>query len=189
MSLKISATVILYNPDDEIFENISSYSNDVDSLIVVDNSTRHDANLVDRLHKNFKNMIYINNNANLGIATALNIGCDEAIKSGSDWILTMDQDSKFINFKHYKQCLLNLDSYENIALLCANTNWSEELGIPKNPSFDNEEKFSAITSANFLNLKLFEQIGRFEDKLFIDLVDYDYCIRVQIQNFTQAMLN
>jgi len=182
MSLKVSATVILYNPEDEIFDNILSYAKDVDNLIVVDNSTTHNDNLIKRLEE-FNNLIYINNNANLGIATALNIGCDKAIEKESDWILTMDQDSRFINFKHYKECLLHLEDKDNTALLCANTNWSEEKGIPNNPSFENKEQFTAITSANFLNLKLFEQIGRFEDKLFIDLVDYDYCLRVQVKNF------
>ncbi len=182
MSLKVSATVILYNPEDEIFDNILSYAKDVDNLIVVDNSTTHNDNLIKRLEE-FNNLIYINNNANLGIATALNIGCDKAIEKESDWILTMDQDSRFINFKHYKECLLHLEDKDNTALLCANTNWSEEQGIPDNPSFDGKDQFTAITSANFLNLKLFEQIGRFEDKLFIDLVDYDYCLRVQVKNF------
>jgi len=181
MSLKLSATVILYNPEDEIFDNISSYANDVDMLIVVDNSTTYNVPLIDKLKSEFSNMTYINNNANLGIATALNIGCDEAIQNSCDWILTMDQDSRFINFPHYKKCLESLQNSDDIALLCANTNWSEPLGIPKNPTCENEEKFSAITSANFLNLKLFEQVGRFEDKLFIDLVDYDYCIKIQVQ--------
>ncbi len=183
MNLKVAATVILYNPEEDTIENISSYANDVDILVVVDNSTRHNIDLIDILHQKFKNMIYINNNANLGIATALNIGCDKAIEDGCDWILTMDQDSKFINFPHYKKCLLNLQNSDNIALLCANTNWSEPLGIPENPTCKNEEKFSAITSANFLNLNLFEQVGRFEDKLFIDLVDYDYCVKVQVEKF------
>lgn len=181
MSLKLSATVILYNPEDEIFDNILSYSSDVDILVVVDNSTTHNTHLIEKLQSKLTNMVYINNNANLGIATALNIGCDKALEEGCDWILTMDQDSKFINFTHYKKCLTNLKNSDDVALLCANTNWSQDKGIPQNPTCENEERFSAITSANFLNLKLFEKVGRFEDKLFIDLVDYDYCIKAQIQ--------
>lgn len=183
MVSKISATVILYNPEDEIYDNILSYGHNVDLLIVVDNSTKHNNELINRLTKEFTNLIYINNNANLGIATALNTGCDCAKEHGSKWILTMDQDSKFINFDHYKACLFNLNKTNDIALLCANTNWNSELGIPNTPSFESKEQFTAITSANFLNLELFETIGRFEDKLFIDLVDYDYCLRVQVKNF------
>lgn len=183
MSFKISATVILYNPEDEIYKNIKSYANDVDTLIVIDNSTKHNSALIEKLHNDMPNLIYINNNDNLGIATALNIGCDKAIENGSEWILTMDQDSRFLNFKHYKNCLFNLDNTENIALLCANTNWNEKDDLPDNLGCEYEEKFSAITSANFLNLKLFEKIGRFEDKLFIDLVDYDYSIKAQLQKF------
>ncbi len=182
MNLKISSTVILYNPEDEVFQNIESYVNDVDQLIVVDNSTKHNEILINKLKKEFDNIVYINNNGNLGIATALNIGCDKAIQNGANWILTMDQDSKFINFPHYKKCLESLEDTTNIAILSANTTWSDEKEVPNSFSCEYKETFSAITSANLLNLKLFEQVGRFEDKLFIDLVDYDYCIKAQINN-------
>ena len=96
-NLKLAATVILYNPEDEIYINIESYINYVDILYIIDNSTHHNNNLVKRLNKNFTNIKYINNNANLGIATALNIGCKEALDEKFNWILTMDQDSKFLN--------------------------------------------------------------------------------------------
>ena len=180
---KVAACVVLYNPEDDVYENIVSYVTEVDVLFVVDNSTRHNEDLINRLHTSFSNIEYINNNENLGIATALNIGCTEALKKGYEWILTMDQDSRFINFCDYLSCLSKLDNTDNIALLSANTNYNEEMTVPTKPECSFEEKFSAITSANLLNLKLFEKIGRFEDKLFIDLVDYDYCIKAQIHNF------
>ena len=180
---KVAACVVLYNPEDDIYENIASYIKDVNILYVVDNSTRHNEDLIKRLFDAFSNIEYINNNDNLGIATALNIGCNKALERGYKWILTMDQDSKFINFPDYLSCLANLKNTSNIALLSANTNYNEEMMIPKQAECSFEEKFSAITSANLLNLELFEKIGKFEDKLFIDLVDYDYCIKAQIHNF------
>jgi len=182
-NIKVAACVVLYNPEDEIFENISSYISNVDLLYIVDNSTTHNQKLIEKLLNTFTNIEYINNNDNLGIATALNIGCNKALVNGYDWILTMDQDSKFINFPHYLHCLETLEESNNIAILSANTNYNKEMKIPTQAICDFEEKFSAITSANLLNLKLFEQIGKFEDKLFIDLVDYDYCIKAQMNNF------
>ncbi|WP_455755655.1 glycosyltransferase [Sulfurimonas sp.] len=183
MNFKIAATVILYNPEDEIFDNIDSYAKEVDKLIVVDNSTQYNNDLIKRLEDAFTNLEYINNEGNLGIATALNIGCDAAIKNSSDWILTMDQDSKFLNFKHYKDCLLSLDDISKVALLAANTMWHAKDHLPTNPTFNYEEKFLVITSGNLLNLSLFNNIGRFEDKLFIDMVDHDYCIRAQEKEY------
>jgi len=179
---KLSAAVILYNPDENMYENILSYALYVTQLIIVDNSTLHNKKLIRKLQDKLPNLIYINNQANLGIATALNIACEKAIECHSDWILTMDQDSRFLNFPAYIQCLEKLDNTDNIAILAANTMWNTENVIEKTNCIY-EEKFIVITSANFLNLKLFHTIGKFEEKLFIDMVDHDYCLRAQINNF------
>ena len=184
--IKLAACVVLYNPDDTIFENILTYGNYVDKLIVVDNSLKKNNLLIDRLNEVFESkLIYINNNDNLGIATALNQACDKAIELQFKWILTMDQDSSFINFDHYKKCLEKVQNVNNIALLAANTDKEGYSTCDINECSCNykEDKFSVITSANIVNLEYFEEIGRFNDKLFIDMVDYDYCLRINIKKF------
>lgn len=182
-NIHIAATVILYNPEENIISNIGSYANFVDLIILIDNSEEHNIKLIKNLKEKFKNSIYINNNQNLGIATALNIGCETAIKKGFDWILTMDQDSKFLNFIEYKNCLLNLKKTSDIAILAANMTYNAKEKMRNNLKYNYEEKDFVITSGNLLNLKLFHKIGRFEDKLFIDMVDYDYSARVREHNF------
>ena len=184
--IKLAACVVLYNPDDTIFENILTYGNYVDKLIVVDNSLKKNNLLIDRLNEVFESkLIYINNNDNLGIATALNQACDKAIELQFKWILTMDQDSSFINFDHYKKCLEKVQNVNNVALLAANTDKEGYSNFDINECSCNyrEDKFSVITSANIVNLEYFEEIGRFNDKLFIDMVDYDYCLRINIKKF------
>ena len=184
--IKLAACVVLYNPDDTIFENILTYGNYVDKLIVIDNSLKKNNFLIDKLSEVFESkLIYINNNDNLGIATALNQACDKAIELQFKWILTMDQDSSFINFDHYKKCLEKVQNVNNVALLAANTDKEGYSNFDKNECSCNyrEDKFSVITSANIVNLEYFEEIGRFNDKLFIDMVDYDYCLRINIKKF------
>ena len=184
--IKLAACVVLYNPDDTIFENILTYGNYVDKLIVVDNSLKKNKFLIDKLNEVFESkLIYINNNDNLGIATALNQACDKAIELQFKWILTMDQDSSFINFDHYKKCLEKVQNVNNVALLAANTDKEGYSNFDINECSCNyrEDKFSVITSANIVNLEYFEEIGRFNDKLFIDMVDYDYCLRINIKKF------
>lgn len=184
--IKLAACVVLYNPDDTIFENILTYGNYVDKLIVIDNSLKKNNLLIDKLNEIFESkLIYINNNDNLGIATALNQACDKAIELKFKWILTMDQDSSFINFDHYKKCLEKVQNVNNVALLAANTDKEGYSNFDKNGCSCNyrEDKFSVITSANIVNLEYFEEIGRFNDKLFIDMVDYDYCLRINIKKF------
>ena len=184
--IKLAACVVLYNPDDTIFENILTYGNYVDKLIVIDNSLKKNNFLIDKLNEIFESkLIYINNNDNLGIATALNQACDKAIELQFKWILTMDQDSSFVNFSHYKKCLEKVQNVNNIALLAANTDKEGYSTCDINECSCNyrEDKFSVITSANIVNLEYFEEIGRFNDKLFIDMVDYDYCLRINIKKF------
>ena len=179
---KVSATVILYNPIDSVYNNILSYGLHVTHLIIIDNSTYHNVSLIKKLQSNLPNITYIDNKKNIGIAIALNIACEKAIEYRSDWILTMDQDSRFLDFPAYLQCLEKINYIADVALLAANTMWNTEK-IVKKTNCIYEEKFLVITSANLLNLKLFHTIGKFEEKLFIDMVDHDYCIRAQIKNF------
>jgi len=174
---------VLYNPTDEIFENIDSYVSFIDTLIVIDNSESIDQKIKHELYSRYNNLVYIGSNENFGIATALNIACDKGIELGFEWILTMDQDSKFINFSDYIKCLLKLENKEETAILGSNTMWHAADHLPSNPTCNHIEKFLVITSGNFLNLKLFNDIGRFEDKLFIDMVDHDYCMKAQQKNY------
>ncbi|WP_428739271.1 glycosyltransferase [Sulfurimonas sp.] len=189
MELKIAATVILYNPEDDIVKNLQSYAKQVDKLIVVDNSTNKNDKLIEKIHSEIPHTIYIDNQDNLGIATALNIACDKALELNYDWILTMDQDSEFINFTDYLNCLQKFHAQDNIALLAPNTQWHARTYLPQNPTCTYEERFLVITSGNFLNLKLFNQIGRFEDKLFIDMVDHDYCMKANMQGLKIYFFN
>ncbi len=123
-------------------------------------------------------LVYIDNNDNLGIATALNQACDKAIELQFEWILTMDQDSSFINFLHYKKCLFSVLSLSKVCLLSGNTIRDAIKEYNGNLSLNYEEKFIVITSGNIINLKYFNKIGRFDNKLFIDMVDYDFCAKI-----------
>ena len=178
--MKIAACVVLYHPDENVIHNIASYADEVDLLIAVDNSEKTNASLLHSLEKLYKEkLVLIENRANLGIATALNKACDKALELQCNWILTMDQDSAFINFEHYKHCLSTLKKTQDIALLAANTIRHARDFLSPHPTCDYEEKKIVITSGNLLNLSHFNQIGRFDDTLFIDLVDYDYCAKAR----------
>jgi len=41
-----------------------------------------------------------------------------------------------------------------------------------------------ITSGSLLNLSLFKKLGGFDEELFIDLVDNEYCLRARLQDFS-----
>ena len=188
INMKISAVVVLYNPDKNVLENISSYVDSVDSLYMVDNSEKKNDSLIVSLCENTK-IVYCDNQGNQGIAHALNIGCNKAIDDGYDWILTMDQDSVVTpnmldNMFNYLEYVTNMNHISIIAPFHSNPYHSE--------SFSDEtysEILATMTSGNLLNLTNYKQIGPFREDLFIDYVDNEYCLRGRRKGYKVIQVN
>lgn len=87
----IAAVVIWYNPNLEFQQNVETYAKFLPKIYIVDNSDGDNADLASRI----PNAEYIANRKNLGIAAALNIGCDKAMADGFSHVMTMDQDSQW----------------------------------------------------------------------------------------------
>ncbi len=174
--MNISAVIVLYNPNNKLTDNIYSYLEQVDKLYAVDNSEYKDNVLIEELKQN-KKIKYIDNKGNRGIAHALNVGANEAIKDGYDFLLTMDQDSKTSE----NMIFLMLECIQNFNLL--------EVGIisPFHASKFNAtsndkgcvKKNMVMTSGNLLSLEAYKKSGPFLEELFLDYVDNEYCLRLQ----------
>jgi rhamnosyltransferase len=180
--LNMDAVVVLYHPDDSIIENLKSYQQ-VNTIYAVDNSENYDDDLIEKL-KQFENLIYINNNGNQGIAHALNVGAKKAIENGVDWLLTMDQDSKFSldGLSHLKQCLMNkIENNIQVGLVAPSHK--------ENQNDDVQKELVVMTSGNIVNLKAYSEVFGFEEKLFIDAVDYDFCLKLNIAGYKVLQCN
>jgi len=126
------------------------------------------------------------NNDNLGIATALNQGFRHAMSRGYKWVLTLDQDTVpsatlFEDLSTaYERC-----PFQNIVAIIG-ANYTEgttgkELSFKrKSGNQDWEEVSEVITSGSMISLDAYEKVGPFRDKFFIDLVDFDYCLRLRM---------
>ena len=182
--LKLDGLVVLYNPDDTVWLNIQSYLTYVDLLYVVDNSEQKNLTLIEKIQGS-KNAVYINNEANLGIASALNRGAKEALLHGAAWLLTMDQDSCFdgtslqtlVAFAH------SLPKDHQVGVLSpVHKTVNASLPMVKDNMLTVEVD-SVMTSGNLINLMAFESVGGFLDKYFIDCVDHEYCLRLKKSGF------
>lgn len=165
--MKLSGTVIWYNPNNDSVINLRTYLPYIKKLYIVDNSDQDNSGL---LTEDIRTKVeYIPNFQNLGIARALNIGCERAVNNKFEWILTMDQDSKFDNnFESFlKQIEIKQD--EKIALFAPV--YEVNGNIIKN-------KLRVFSSGNIINLKIHNKIGGFLDELFIDEVDHEMCYRI-----------
>lgn len=173
---KICCCVVLYNPSSSFFLNLDSYLPKM-NIILVDNSTKRN----DHLFVKRSYLEYIYNEKNLGIAMALNIAAEIAISKGYNFLLIFDQDS----FPHDKF----IEKYEGFL----NDKYNQKIGI-LTPHFlyknyrskiakKNHTVKSAMTSGSLLNLNAYKATGPFLNKLFIDYVDFEYCLRLLKRGF------
>jgi rhamnosyltransferase len=178
--MKIAAVLVLYNPKkiEDVISNISSFSDNVDYLIVIDNSEIFSFN-ENIFNENFDRVHYKCFGENIGIASALNEGCKLAIDFGCTHVLTMDQDSYFLP-NHFKKLLQSVClNDENCAIISPFHSVNEEIPI-KNEIHKVE---MCMTSGNILSLTAFQKVNGFLDKLFIDYVDYEFCGRILENNY------
>jgi len=174
----VAGVVIIYHPPTSILSGVMSYLDQIQKLYIIDNSTACNQELINQLILVDK-VEYISNYGNKGIAYALNQSCLRAIHDGFTWILTMDQDSSF-DPSNFSRFLTHLKSKENLI---------EKVGIfspyhvindnVDNNNVDYEKVKVAMTSGNILNLRAFSIVGNFKEKLFIDYVDHEYCLRLR----------
>lgn len=180
MSDKIAACVVLYNPDFDVLSNISSYYKAVNYFVVIDNSETLNIALKEKLCSSFPGVIYMFLNRNTGIASALNVACTMAIEVGCKWILTMDQDSSFLQ----QEVLLMIKGIPGAKQTCQNIGIISPFHVLHKHSFiEAASRYSVknivMTSGNLLNLEAYTITGAFEEKLFMDYVDYEYCLRLR----------
>ena len=166
--MKLAGVVVLYQPSDDVNQNIHTYLPCLDRLYVIDNSSED----YSKTYKD-KKIKYIFNGKNLGIAAALNIGAKEAIKEGFEWLLTMDQDSSFIenDVKKMIEFLerVRTDSFVQEIIL---TDY-DKIGLisplhmtimnPNDESRGIDSPLNVMTSGNIISLKAYQEIGGFKD--------------------------
>ena len=178
--MKIAAVVILFHPNETCITNIKSYYDTVGKVYVFDN-TENETFIKSGL-LNLPGLIYYHDGENGGLPKRLNEAARQAIADGYDWLLTMDQDSNFAegSFNKYIDCFRNFEYKEKVALF-GTSNYRDLFSSTSQCSF--EEDVDLMTSGTLLNLSLFKEIGDFDEALFIDAVDHDYCIRTLLAGY------
>ncbi|GAB4007711.1 glycosyltransferase family 2 protein [Spirosoma migulaei] len=179
---RIAGTVILYNSNFDVIDNINTYMDQVEVLYVVDNSDSLNKELINTLQQ-FEKIIYYSNNGNRGIACALNIAANLAICDGFSYLLTMDDDTSVPqNMINVMLSFLKNHKKDNIALIAPQH-------IPNLVENSYTNVYFVITSGSLLDLNAYLQCGPFLEELFIDWVDHEYCMRLKKHNFSIIELN
>lgn len=182
--MKIVAGLVTYNPDlKNVIKSIDNLKNNVELIIIVDNNS---SNIADIRKLKSKKVKLIENPSNYGIAKALNILLKEAYKSKSDFLLTLDQDSLLKN-EMIKEMIKYTD-INDVAIICPRV-YDKNRNKQKKYKGDTQYLSRCITSGSLMNLKYCKKIGYFDENMFIDYVDFDYCKRIILSNYKILRVN
>ncbi|SFP93945.1 glycosyltransferase family 2 protein [Parafilimonas terrae] len=174
MVQKKAAVVILYQPDESVKNRIRSYIQHVEKLYIIDNTEAAAFSTHPLLSDYPKKITLINEGVNEGIAKRLNQACSLALEEGFDYLLTMDQDSWFDEtvVKAYFKCINDFKERATVSMFGVN----HEKKITGTDCSYQECNF-LITSGSVINLEAYKKVGPFDEDLFIDFVDAEYCFK------------
>jgi rhamnosyltransferase len=177
----ICAIFTTYKPGSDIIQNVTAIAPQVEYVVVVDNGSSAKATSLLREASAELGFNLIENGRNLGIATALNQGCQWAIEHQCSFLLLLDQDSEATGeiVANLLRAYRNVAGKTKIGLIGAKV-IERDSGICPPLLLDrNGHPTLTLTSGSLLPAPVFELCGPFEDALFIDYVDHEYCLRLR----------
>lgn len=179
------SVVVSFNPDVALLDNLLALKIETPHVLLIDNAST-DSTFVREMALKAE-VDLIENLENLGISGALNQGSRFAKMNGFSWVWCFDQDSKVA-----KNCMLFIELFSHTDSI---VDQSAVISVPqkdigtgrayynKLDIIKQESRYrlmrSAITSGSLISLTAIEQIGLFDDTLFIDSVDHEFCLRAR----------
>jgi rhamnosyltransferase len=187
----ILSIIICFHPNvDKLNRLIRSIENSVDQIILFNNGGLSESEIKVKSQK----LKIESQGRNIGLASALNIGCDIAVKNGIKFIIAFDQDSNPVEsmilslHSELLKCqtldrrviaigpqLIDERGEESVASPFIQF---KRLGYKKWSGSGVQSVSQLITSGCMIDLKIWEEKNRFDDRLFIDFVDNNWCWRI-----------
>lgn len=168
------AVIVTFNPDSLFEKAIKRHIELFNSIIVVDNNS-NDLSFISTCQSNID---FLHLESNMGIAYALNLGIKRALSMGYNWIFTFDQDSIPVdNFLFYYNEVFRIlpNQINKIGLISTKHVPSVPISVSNDLSF--KYTCSLITSGMLHNGEIFEKVGWYDEKMFIDSVDFEFALR------------
>jgi rhamnosyltransferase len=182
-SCSVCAVVVTFNPGSDFVSNLNLLNSQVEHIVIVDNgSSGATLRILDSVQEQLCCTI-LRNKTNLGIAAALNQGCQIAVQKDLAWIATFDQDST-VTGNFIQALLLDAARVKNMGMISPvyiDRFSMKEMRMPKTPA---GTLMTTLTSGSILLTKTYLRAGPFNESLFIDCVDTEYCLRLRSIGFS-----
>lgn len=178
----VCAVVVAFFPDREFEERLRGLLPQVGALVVIDNTP--EPKRVRRIavpEEDGKQSRLIENPDNVGVASALNQGLEQALGWGFAWMLALDQDSRC----HSDMVQTLSNAYAACALrpVVIGGNYfdprNDRTKVPAGAASEILEQKTVITSGSLIDTGFAHAIGGFRENYFIDQLDHEFCLRVR----------
>lgn len=195
MSKYVGGVIVAFYPDIDFEKVVNAALKEVDYLIIVNNADKPISPILLPINDSTKNSFnIIENNSNLGIATALNLGIKYLIEKDCSYFFLLDQDSLVPQgiVSSLREGIDSLNKKFGDVAAIGPSYFNSRLG--KNAPFIQFGRFGIrkinpspqapyvptdflITSGTLVTLDAIKGVGMMEDGLFIDYVDTEWCLR------------
>jgi rhamnosyltransferase len=180
---QVCAIIVTFHPDIEFITRLLAILNELDKVIIIDNSADPLVLNHVKLHCRDNRILFIENHVNAGIAKALNQGIQLAEAEGYQWVWSFDQDtlvpsgilSKLVHFYNTSTAKSKIGvigpNYKDVN--CGT------YFIPLERGGEYLEVPTLINSGSLIKIENYHVVGGFDEKLFIDGVDHDFCLMMR----------
>ena len=163
---QVAGVVVLYQPDQEVWDNVAKTVKCVHHLYIVDN-TEGRGSLDERIPWNETQVTYLPLGENRGLATALNVGIQAARADAFEWVLTLDQDSTLDAslLEAYFESLEKVEHRSKIGCVCPQ--YVIERKSHNTQLQHDRLVYWSMQSACMYRMETLIAVGPFADELFI----------------------
>lgn len=186
--MKVYAGIVTFNPDlDRLSENLDAIIGQVDEVVVYDNASKNVEEVVRllALHDQYKRISLFRSKRNGGMAVALNALCDAAYTDHAEYIVLLDQDS--VVQEGMVSAMLQ-HAEDNIGILCPRITDRND-AVLEVPEADVEDLKEAITSGALVKLAAWKEVGGYDENLFVDWVDHEFCDNLIVHGYRVVAIN
>ena len=126
----------------------------------------------------YESVILLNSKNNLGIAAALNRLMQWGYDRNYKWMLSLDQDS--VCDKNYVVRMMPYLDIESKLGIIAPVIVDRNVGVVgHNPVESYMHVNTCITSGAISRISAWKEIGKYDESMFIDSVDFEFCYRMR----------
>jgi rhamnosyltransferase len=187
----LCGVVVTYHPVDAVLDNVRAMADECGRLVVVDNGS---SPAIQARLAGLARVELVALGKNLGVGAALNTGVRHAAERGSRWVVTFDQDSSpQPGMVEALRATAARNPGAAVVVPCiieADVGGRGYRWVRRHPRMDRlfqriacdgadlPAVTMAVTSGSLIELNAWQQLGGFDESLFIDYIDIDYCLKV-----------